>query len=738
MPPPPSSNDFDIQRIGRAAVDEDFDDDEDMDLDPSQQLLSDMAMHSDRVHSDQVEEEFVEDVEEMEEGYAQEYQEEYQVAAPEGLSTILEVTEDEDEEDGEGEVRMLSDVEEGDEEEGEKEDEIMQEDDEVHSEGISDVENISEGRGTPKAELLVAPASEQETASSPIKAASVDGATSNLHDTHLGETRVYEDTEATSVLEGSQTQKDEVFTQPQHSQATVVTSVVSGERSFTSDGGQLVETITEEVATEHATAIISTTAVTATEPVSPSGLLSQAEISSAEVAPEASTVIAELPSSPPASQHKSSPPSRRVNHVRRVSKSSVEPPATQMTTRRMSLRSASREPVVPSSQAQQLRMSTIATQEIIEEEAEPDPVPELEDKEASSESEASDSEDSGSSDSEDEDPSTIAARISLNGPIDRNLYESIESPGKPPTKMHNLRSRTRSPSIDRTGSAIAAQMSLALPLQASSKLRSSFRASIKPVSAVPKRSASTPDKTKAITAAATDSPSTPQATTPSTPQPETARRATLTKSLRTTLPTYTPLKTLRFHLQRKLDVLAIAVSSSTEPIRAKAGPKDWSTKFWITDPSLTPGAGGRVEVSVFRPYRSALPSVERGEAVLLRAVTSRAVKGGWGLRSEEGSAWVVWKLGGGDGEEEGVDSGVGGPETNGPPVEYDGKEVEHLRALREWYDSLDDTVRGRLEAVPQTPGTPGQANGKVNGSGGAKANGYAVSNGSPVTRTRRA
>jgi hypothetical protein len=89
-----------------------------------------------------------------------------------------------------------------------------------------------------------------------------------------------------------------------------------------------------------------------------------------------------------------------------------------------------------------------------------------------------------------------------------------------------------------------------------------------------------------------------------------------------------------------------------------------------------------------------------------------------------------------DGEE--IDEGVGVPEAKGPPVEYDGKEVEHLRALREWYDGLDDTVRGRLEAVPQTPGTPGQANGKVNGSAGAKANGHAVNNGSPVTRTRRA
>ncbi|KAH8805944.1 hypothetical protein F5884DRAFT_466128 [Xylogone sp. PMI_703] len=175
---------------------------------------------------------------------------------------------------------------------------------------------------------------------------------------------------------------------------------------------------------------------------------------------------------------------------------------------------------------------------------------------------------------------------------------------------------------------------------------------------------------------------------PSKPQtglsPDPMLKHKLARSLRTDLSEFTSLKMLRLHLNKKLDVLAIATTTPPEPQRAKGGPRQYQVTFNITDPSVGPGAVAQVQV--FRPYKDALPVVQAGDGILLRNFQVISVKGrGFALRSEqnEASSWAVFKN----------DHDV---ETRGPPVEYGEMEKEHIAAMRVWYDNLDSVALAKL------------------------------------------
>ncbi|KAE8441527.1 hypothetical protein EG329_004873 [Mollisiaceae sp. DMI_Dod_QoI] len=158
----------------------------------------------------------------------------------------------------------------------------------------------------------------------------------------------------------------------------------------------------------------------------------------------------------------------------------------------------------------------------------------------------------------------------------------------------------------------------------------------------------------------------------------------LSRALRTELSEFTALKVLRYHMNQKLDVLAVATTTPPEPQRAKGGPRQYQITFNITDPSISPS--GVTEVQVFRPYSHALPTVSAGDGILLRNFQVTSVKKGFALRStqDEGSSWAVFK----DSEE---------PEIRGPPVEYGDGERNHISALKAWYGTLDDVAKAKID-----------------------------------------
>ncbi|RFU25834.1 hypothetical protein B7463_g10507, partial [Scytalidium lignicola] len=177
-----------------------------------------------------------------------------------------------------------------------------------------------------------------------------------------------------------------------------------------------------------------------------------------------------------------------------------------------------------------------------------------------------------------------------------------------------------------------------------------------------------------------ESPSKSQSVT----SPDPLLKHKLARALRTDLSEFTSLKMLRLHLNKKLDVLAIATTTPPEPQRAKSGPRQYLVTFNITDTSIGPSAV--TQVQVFRPYKEALPLIEAGDGILLRNFQVISVKGrGFALRSEqtEASSWAVFK------NENHV-------ETRGPPVEYGNVENEHIVAMKVWYNGLDSVALAKL------------------------------------------
>ncbi|KAH8782203.1 hypothetical protein BGZ57DRAFT_279775 [Hyaloscypha finlandica] len=173
----------------------------------------------------------------------------------------------------------------------------------------------------------------------------------------------------------------------------------------------------------------------------------------------------------------------------------------------------------------------------------------------------------------------------------------------------------------------------------------------------------------------------------------------LSRALRTELSEFTALKVLRYHLNQKLDVLAVATATPAEPLRAKNGPRHYQITFNVTDPSVAPS--GVTEVQIFRPYKDALPTIQAGDGILLRNFQVMSVKSrGFGLRSvqDEGSSWVVFKDG-------------GEPEVRGPPVEFGDGEKNHVTALRAWYATLDAAAMSKIS----------RANGDKTGTGVGKS-----------------
>lgn len=161
----------------------------------------------------------------------------------------------------------------------------------------------------------------------------------------------------------------------------------------------------------------------------------------------------------------------------------------------------------------------------------------------------------------------------------------------------------------------------------------------------------------------------------------------LSRALRADLADYTELRSIRYHLHQKLDILAIAVTAPPDPVRAKTGPRQYNISFLVTDHSTAPS--NVVEVQIFRPYKDALPLVAVGDAVLLRNFQVISVKGrGFALRSDQNDAcaWAVFRS----------DQGVKEPQIRGPPVEIVTAEEQYIADLHQWFGALTQTAREKL------------------------------------------
>ncbi|KAI2473863.1 hypothetical protein F4781DRAFT_379170, partial [Annulohypoxylon bovei var. microspora] len=164
----------------------------------------------------------------------------------------------------------------------------------------------------------------------------------------------------------------------------------------------------------------------------------------------------------------------------------------------------------------------------------------------------------------------------------------------------------------------------------------------------------------------------------------TAAKLKLVRHLRDELPDCTSLKVIRQHLQKKLDVIAIAMMQPPDPQRAKGGPREFMMSFTITDYSIGPYSV--VEVQLYRPHKETLPIVKAGDVVLLRNFTVVSIQGkGFGLRTNDESSWAVF-------DQEGQPAQI-----KGPPVEYSENETVYVAHLRAWFNLLDSKAKMKLE-----------------------------------------
>ena len=192
--------------------------------------------------------------------------------------------------------------------------------------------------------------------------------------------------------------------------------------------------------------------------------------------------------------------------------------------------------------------------------------------------------------------------------------------------------------------------------------------------------------------------SSPQYLPPSQPPPP---------GFRTKLSYFVPLATLPSHFATTVDILAIALSS-TPVIRATSGPRDYNQTLYITDPSSSALQHPIATAQLFRPNNRCFPFTEKGDALLLRDFKVQSFQKRLLLLSTESSAWSVFRKG-------------ADVQIRGPPVEFGAEERGFARGLWDWWASLGDDARKRLEdAVPEYKKTSSKAKTGESTAGGEK------------------
>ena len=173
--------------------------------------------------------------------------------------------------------------------------------------------------------------------------------------------------------------------------------------------------------------------------------------------------------------------------------------------------------------------------------------------------------------------------------------------------------------------------------------------------------------------------SSPQYLPPSQPPPP---------GFRTNLSYFVPLATLPSHFATAVDILAIALSS-TPVTRALSGPRDYNQTLYFTDPSSLALQHPITIAQIFRPNNRCFPLTEKGDALLLRDFKVQPFQRRLSLLSTSTSAWAVFRKG-------------ADVQMRGPQVEFGAEERGFARGLWDWWTSVDEDARKRLEdAVPE-------------------------------------
>ncbi|KAJ5573778.1 uncharacterized protein N7459_008205 [Penicillium hispanicum] len=190
-----------------------------------------------------------------------------------------------------------------------------------------------------------------------------------------------------------------------------------------------------------------------------------------------------------------------------------------------------------------------------------------------------------------------------------------------------------------------------------------------------------------------DAPETPKVLIVKPPVPD-----RLAQGLRSKLSYFAPLATLIDHYNALVDTISIVHDTSTIS-RAESGSRDYFMTIQLTDPSM---AGTTLQAQIFRRYRSVMPLLAEGDAILLRDFKVRTYDHDVVLVSVEASSWAVFN---GSGPE---------AQVNGPPVEYNSEERAFASALRRWHSQVGASMvadrqlqvsieRDSMEAREPTP-----------------------------------
>lgn len=139
--------------------------------------------------------------------------------------------------------------------------------------------------------------------------------------------------------------------------------------------------------------------------------------------------------------------------------------------------------------------------------------------------------------------------------------------------------------------------------------------------------------------------------------------------LRSKLSYFAPLATLADNYNALVDTISVVYEFS--PVaKATSGSKDYFMTIYLTDPSM---AGTTLQAQIFRRYKSAMPSIAEGQAILLRDFKVQSHDHSMILVSVESSSWAVF------------DGSRPDAKMTGPPVEYGSEEQAFAAGLRRWY-----------------------------------------------------
>ena len=129
------------------------------------------------------------------------------------------------------------------------------------------------------------------------------------------------------------------------------------------------------------------------------------------------------------------------------------------------------------------------------------------------------------------------------------------------------------------------------------------------------------------------------------------------------------------YFDQNIDIVCIVTTDNQSPDRAKSGPRDFFVTLHLADST------GSLTAQAFRPYREALPSVKRGDVLLLRSFTVKSRQRKAFLISNDESAWAVLHL---KDKANSKDSVV----MTGPPIEYGAADFRRASGLLTWWHDV--------------------------------------------------